>query len=205
MLHELGIEYATRPIGSRTGETRTDAFLVLNPRGKIPVLQDGALVISESAAIVTYLAETYGEGTGLIPDPGTPERAAYFEWVCFSLSELDATSLYVIRRHGDLADLYGEAPNALISAREYFETLSKVATPRFGDGRTYLLGERFSGADIMLSTCLAWGLFLDFTIDAELREYLGRTASRSAQRAAAAVNYPDGLRPPAAREGVSSR
>ena len=69
-------------------------------------------MLVESAAIVTYLAEKYGTKAGLIPDPGTRERAAYFEWCFFVLSELDAQSLYVIRRHGDLADVYGEAPNA---------------------------------------------------------------------------------------------
>jgi glutathione S-transferase len=192
MLHELGLEYETRAIGSRTGETRTEGFLGLNPRGKIPVLEDGELVLSESAAIVTYLAETYGGATGLIPEAGTPERAGYFEWLAFSLSELDATSLYVIRRHGDLAEIYGDAPAAVRSAQEYFETLLRVATPRFADGRSYLLGETFTGADILLSSCIAWGLFLGFAVDPELRDYLARTSARPAQRAAAALNYADG-------------
>ena len=79
MLHELGLEYETRPIGSRTGETQTAEFSKLNPRQKIPLLQDGRITLAESAAIVTYLAETYGQASGLIPPPRSPERAAYFE------------------------------------------------------------------------------------------------------------------------------
>ena len=58
MLHELGLDYETRPIGSRTGETATAEFTQLNPRQKIPLLQDGEVTLAESAAIVTYLAET---------------------------------------------------------------------------------------------------------------------------------------------------
>ena len=69
-LHEVALEYESRPIGSRTGETQTEEFTRLNPRQKIPVLQDGDLTLAESAAIVTYLGETYGGDRGLVPPPG---------------------------------------------------------------------------------------------------------------------------------------
>ena len=71
MLHELDLDYEKRLIGARTGETHTSAFLRLNPGGKIPVLEDGELVLTESAAIITYLAEKYGQGTGLVPPAGS--------------------------------------------------------------------------------------------------------------------------------------
>ena len=76
MLHELGLEYEKHPIGSRSGATQTDEFTRLNPRQKIPVLEDGELVLAESAAIVTHLADNYGQGTGLTPAWGSPERSA---------------------------------------------------------------------------------------------------------------------------------
>src|SRR3954468_11870678 len=60
MLAELGFAYDRRPITSRSGETQTPAFIAINPSRKIPVLQDGDFILSESAAIVGYLAETYG-------------------------------------------------------------------------------------------------------------------------------------------------
>ena len=50
ILHELGLEYERHPIGSRTGETQTPEFTKLNPREKIPLLQDGDLTVAESAA-----------------------------------------------------------------------------------------------------------------------------------------------------------
>ena len=53
MAHELELDYEPRLIGSRTGETQTNAFRALNPKGKIPVLEDDDLVLTESGAIVT--------------------------------------------------------------------------------------------------------------------------------------------------------
>ncbi len=189
-LHELNLDYQSRPIGSRTGETRTDAYRALNPREKIPTLQDGDWVLVESAAIVTYLAETYGEDNYLIPAPGTRERAAYFEWCFFVLSELDAQSLYVIRRHGDLANVYGAAPNAVRAAAEYFEKYVGVAERELADGRPFILGEQFTGADILLSSCLVWAKFLDLKIEPGLQQYLERNTARPAYRAAFTANFP---------------
>ena len=114
-LMELGLEYRSERVRPRTGETQTPAYRRLNPREKIPVLEDGGLVLSESAAIITYLAETYGNGR-LIPAGGA-ERAKYFEWVSFISMEIDATTLYVLRRHEALREIYGDAPTANSVAR----------------------------------------------------------------------------------------
>ena len=73
---ELELTYTPKLIGSRTGATQSKAFRRLNPKEKIPVLIDDELVLSESAAIVTYLADTYGRGV-LAPLPFTRERALY--------------------------------------------------------------------------------------------------------------------------------
>ena len=67
---ELELTYTPKLIGSRTGATQSEAFRRLNPKEKIPVLIDDELVLSESAAIVTYLADTYGRGV-LAPLPFT--------------------------------------------------------------------------------------------------------------------------------------
>ena len=75
------------------------------------------------------------------------------EWVSYISMELDATSLYVLRRHLDLAEVYGEAPVAVASARKYFERMICRAARPFIDGRTYLLGEQFTAADILLVSC----------------------------------------------------
>jgi glutathione S-transferase len=182
MLHELGLEYETRPIGSRTGETQTAEFSKLNPRQKIPLLQDGEITLAESAAIVTYLAESYGQAAGLIPPPLSPERAAYFEWCFFTMMELDAHTLYVIRKHTQLAGIYGEAANAVLAARAGFEKQVRVAEQALHAKGPYILGNVFTGADILLATCLGWSERLDVSLTATLRDYFERVTSRPAYR-----------------------
>ena len=80
-LHELALDYECRPILPRTGETQTQEFTELNPRQKIPLLQDGDFTIAESPAIVTYLSDTYGtRDNALVPlDPR--QRAQWLEWM----------------------------------------------------------------------------------------------------------------------------
>lgn len=182
MLHELGLEYETRPIGSRTGETQTVEFSNLNPRQKIPLLQDGEITLAESAAIVTYLAETYGLAAGLIPPPRSPERAAYFEWCFFTMMELDAHTLYVIRKHTQLAGTYGEAANAVAAAREGFEKQVCVADHALQAKGPFILGSAFTGADILLASCLSWAERLELPLTPRLHDYLQHATARPAYR-----------------------
>src|SRR5258708_20072086 len=98
-MHELGLSYKTKPIGPRTGETKTAEYTKLNPRQKVPLLQDGDFCIGESAAIVAYLSRMYSTPErSLIPE--TPyEYAAWLEWCFFVVAALDSPRLYVSRRH----------------------------------------------------------------------------------------------------------
>ncbi|MGY4463081.1 glutathione S-transferase [Bradyrhizobium sp. LB13.1] len=105
-MHELGLSYSVKPIGPRTGETKTAEYTRLNPRQKIPLLQDGDFCIGESAAIVAYLSRMYSTPEcSLIPDAAR-DYAAWLEWCFFIVAELDSTSLYVMRRHR--ADALGQ-------------------------------------------------------------------------------------------------
>ena len=155
-LHELGLDYSTRAIQSRTGETQTDEFTRLNSRQKIPVLQDGEVTLTESAAIIAYLAERYASDRAQLLPATSIDRARCLEWCFFALSELDATTLYVLRRHEGLPQIYGEAPAANEAARSYFRKQMRSVEHALADGRTFLVGDRFSIADIMLCSCLTW-------------------------------------------------
>jgi len=188
MLHEVGLQYETRPIGSRTGETQTAAFSSLNPRQKIPLLQDGGIALAESAAIVTYLAETYGQSAGLIPPLLSAARTAYFEWCFFVMTELDAHTLYVIRKHTALAAIYGEAPKAVNAARNGFSKQVSVAEKALAERGPFILGNTFTGADILLATCLSWAGRLEVPLTAKLREYLEHVTAREAYRRAHVAN-----------------
>lgn len=188
MLHELGIDYLPRLIGSRTGETHTDEFRRLNPKEKIPVLVDGDLVLTESVAIVTYLGDTYGRDSGLIPKPYSVERARYNEWASFVQMELDAHTLYVLRKHRDLADLYGAAPAAVQTAIDGFNKQVAVAEEALGI-RDYLLGSAFTAADLILMTCLDWAEFYGIELSSGFAGYRTRIHQRPAFRSARKLNF----------------
>lgn len=188
MLHELGLQYDAQLIGSRTGATQTDAFRKLNAKEKIPVLVDDDFVLSESAAIVTYLGDTYGRESNLVPKPYSQERARYNEWSSFVQMELDAHTLYVMRKHRDLADLYGTAPAAIDTAISGFNKQVAVAEQCL-DGQPYLLGNQFSGADILLGSCLAWAKAYEIGLSDRLLDYLGTLIKRPAYVTAAKLNF----------------
>ncbi len=188
MAHELGLEYEPRLIGSRTGETQTPEFRLLNPKEKIPVLVDDDLVLTESAAIVTYLGDTYGSDSGLVPKPYTRERALYNQWHSFIQMELDAHTLYVLRKHRDLTDEYGEAPAAVTTAIEGFHKQVAVAEQCLSGG-DYLVGDRFTGADLMLVTTLKWAVAYEIDLSSRLLEYTETHAARPAYRQAGRLNF----------------
>jgi len=188
VLSELDLPYESRPIGPRTGETQTAEYLRLNPSGKIPLLQDGDLVLSESAAIVTWLTETYGGKSGLLPAPRTKARALYYKWAFFSMMELDATTVYVLRKHEDLKAIYGEAPNAAKAAREGFERQQKAVEIALAAGGPFLLGERFSCADILMTTCLVPAERRGIALPQPLRDYVARCTAREAYGPALEAN-----------------
>jgi glutathione S-transferase len=190
MLAELGLDYVCHPIGSRTGETLTDEFKQLNPRHKIPVLQHNSLVLTESAAIIQYLSEAFGENSDQLYVPRDAQgRAALNEWCYFIMSELDAGSLYVVRRHEGLAQIYGDAPIAVESAKTYFLHNLEAMVPRIAR-MPYLFGDRLSTADILLMTCLEWAALSGVSLPSVLSSYRQRVAQRPAFQAAMKRNFP---------------
>lgn len=184
---ELQLSYKPQLIGSRTGATQKAEFRQLNPKEKIPVLCDGDFVLSESAAIVTYLADTYGSGA-LAPLPFTQERALYNQWLSFIQMELDAHTLYVMRKHKDLAQLYGKAPAAIETAVAGFNKQVQVAAKHLTD-RQFLVGDQFTGADIMLTSVLTWASNYGFELDPELQNYSKAQTARAAYQRAAKLNF----------------
>ena len=83
-LEELGLHYNLKPVNVRKGEQKTEAFFALNPNGKVPVLVDDGFILTESAAILVYLAEKTGK---LLPRDSV-SRARVFEQLFFHASGL---------------------------------------------------------------------------------------------------------------------
>ena len=191
-LHELGLPYKIRPIGPRTGETKTAEYTRLNPRQKIPLLQDGDFAIGESAAIVAYLSRTYATpGKTLIPE-AQRDYARWLEWCFFIVTELDSTSLYVMRRHraDALGPIYGVAPEVVAQAGEYFRRQLRHVEAALSDGRQYLVADRFTSADILLTTCLDWAIAYGVGICDNAHPYLERIQQRAAYQSSKAANVP---------------
>ncbi len=199
MLAELGLPYISRRIQSRTGETLTQEYVGMNPRHKIPLLQHGNLLLTESAAIVQYLCDQFIPPAGFFVPADPAQRAKVNEWCYFVMNELDGHTLYVIRRHVGLKHIYGEAPTAVESAKVYFREQVEAVEPRFrvGEaGEAYLFGRRFSVADILLTTCLDWAANVGIVLPDSVAAYCHRALSRPAYREAARRNDPTIAPPP---------
>jgi glutathione S-transferase len=187
---ELGLDYECRAIQTRSSAMQTPEFLGLTARKKIPLLQDGAFTLTESAAIIAYLSDAYGdERTALLP-ADAQARAQCLEWCVFVLSELDAGSLYVIRRHHYLPQIYGEAPEACASAARYFADQMPSVQRQLDKGHSFLLGDRLSAADIMLTSCLTWAVRFGVGIPEIAVAYAARITARTAYAQAVARNTP---------------
>lgn len=178
MLAELEVPYISYRIQSRSGETLDPAYLKLNPRHKIPTLQHGALTLSESAAIIQYLLEIFDAPDGLFVPADCAQRAKVNEWCYFIMNELDGHTLYVIRRHVGLKHIYGEAPEAVESAKAYFREQIEALQPRFEELTAYLFGQRLSVADILLTTCLDWAASVGIAVPGSVTAYRERVAAR---------------------------
>ena len=190
LAYEYGIAHDLKPVLPRSGETKTPAFLALNPRHKIPVLQHGDFALTESVAILNYLTDSFPAPADFFVPGDAAERARLDEWCSYAITELDSIALYTIRRHADLSELYGEAPNAVTAAKDYFNDQIDTMEERFQAAGPFLMGDRFSIADIVLVSCLDFARVYDFAFSDHLTEYRARMRARPAYRESFALNYP---------------
>jgi glutathione S-transferase len=151
-LKELGLEFEFIPVNLQAGEHKRPEFLALNPAGKVPVLVDGDLVLTESAAIVLYLAEKYPEKK-LMPTK-LEERAQVYRWVMFAMTELEQP-LWRIAKHSFLYPEHKRLPQAIDLAREDFTAMAAVLD-RHMNGRQYIVGDRMSVADCVTAYLMDW-------------------------------------------------
>lgn len=151
-LQELGIDFEAIPIDLLAGEHRGPAFLKINPAGKLPVLVDGDMVLTESIAIVLYLAEKYRD-KGLIP-ADLQQRAQLMRWLLFTTTELEQP-LWRIARHTALYPENKRLPGELALAREDFREMASVMDEHMR-GRQYVVGDAATIADFVLAYTLDW-------------------------------------------------
>lgn len=196
MAEELGLEYRLHRMGPRTGETQTEAFTKLSRKQKIPLMREGGLLLSESLAICRYLRQAH-PGAAVAEPRDLAARAKEDEWCSYIYGELDETALYVMRRHHDLTEIYGEAPQAVEVCRAYLARHLEVLDHHLA-GREALLDGGFGLADILLVSCLDWARLYAVPLPENVEAYRAAVAQRPAYRKAMAINYEDR----AEREGV---
>jgi glutathione S-transferase len=153
LLQELKVPFEGIKVQLFKGEHKTPEFLKINPFGRVPVLVDGDLVLSESIAICMYLADKYTH-KGLIPTPGTPERAKHDQWLLFCATELEQP-LWQIRRHTQLYPVEKRLPAEVDIAKDNFKKAASVLEDVLRE-KTYLNENKFSVADIVVTYTLIW-------------------------------------------------
>lgn len=178
MLEELKVPYELRWVDLQKGEQKSPEMRALNPMGKLPILVDGAVVMTESAAIGLYLADRYAPGV-LAPALDDPQRATYLRWILFTPSVMEP---------GAAAKQGGwEVRPGAVGWGTYEEMVDTIAVA-IGDG-PWLLGETFSMADIVFGATLRWLVgFKMIEARPAFVAYLDRLSARPASQEANQIN-----------------
>jgi len=178
---ETGVDYVLEPVDFVTG-AKEPGFVALNPNAKIPALKDGGLVLWESLAINLYLARKYGEGLW----PATVEdEGRAFMWTLWTATELEpiqmtwAYNSFV--RPPDQRD-----PALAAAGAEGMKKPYGVLETALGSGGPFLLGERFTVADLNVASVgyAAWFNGWDFSAFPTVKAWLDTCLERPAARRA---------------------
>jgi glutathione S-transferase len=171
MLEELGVPYKMEQLSLKKGTHKSPAYLAINPMGKVPAIKHGDTVVTEAAAICCYLADAF-PAAGLAPAIGDPDRGTYLRWMFFSPSCIEPA----------IADKAFQRPPAPASSIGYgdFDTVMDVLSQAVSRG-DYLLGDRFSAADVVLGSAIRYGMMFGVIPKRpEFQAYAGRLESRPA-------------------------
>lgn len=150
MLEELGVPYHTVLLRFDKGEHKAPDFLAINPMGKVPTIVHRGVVVTESAAICAYLADAFPHA-GLAPALDDPSRGTYLRWLFFGAGCVEPA----------MVDKGLNRPpperTATVGYGTYDDTVN--ALERALVPGPFVLGERFSAADVYLGSAIGWGLF----------------------------------------------
>jgi glutathione S-transferase len=149
-LRELEVEFEFINVDPSKGEHRRPDFLALNPAGKLPVLVDDDFILTESVAIVLYLAEKYPE-RGLLPS-GLRGRAEVNQWLLFCATELEQP-LWRIARHTLLYPAEKRLAAEIPIACQDFLDMAAILE-RHMEGRQFVVGDHVTVADFVAAYTL---------------------------------------------------
>ena len=179
LLEELGADYELHVLNLRQGQQRQAVYLRVNPMGKVPaILHDGALV-TEQGAVHAYLADLYPEA-GITPAIGDALRGPYLRWLFYYGSSFEPALI-------DRSMKREPAPPATSPYGDY-DTMLKTLTDQLAAG-PWLLGERFTAADVLWGTALRWTTMFKLVPETPvIAAYVARVAARPAVARAAKID-----------------
>ena len=171
LLEELDADYDLHVLDMKAGEQRQPKYLAINPMGKVPAIKHGDALVAEQGAVFLYLADLF-PAAGLAPPIGDPLRGPYLRWLFFYGSSFEPA----------IVDRAMKREPAAPSTSPYgdYDTMLSTLTGQLAQG-PYLLGERFSAADVLWGTALAWTTMFKLVPDLPvIRAYIDRVAARPA-------------------------
>ena len=171
LLEELGAPYKLHLLNMKAGEQRQAAYLAINPMGKVPAVTHGDALVTEQVAVFLYLADLFPQA-GLAPAIGDPLRGPYLRWMAFYGSCFEPALI-------DKAQKREPAAPSMSPYSDY-DTMLKTLTDQLGKG-SYLLGERFSAADLLWGTALSWTVMFGLVPELPvIKAYMERVNTRPA-------------------------
>jgi glutathione S-transferase len=176
MLEELGHPYDIKLINLQGGENLKPDYLAINPMGKVPALKHGDTIITELAAICTYLADEFPDAKLNVP-VGTPRRGVYLKWLFFGPGCLEPAVI-------DRAAPRKEGVRRAMLGYGDFETTMNVMAKAVEKG-PWLMGEQFTAADVVIGANIRWGMMFKMIPERkEFTDYAARIAARPAVKRA---------------------
>ena len=178
MLEELGQPYDIHLLSLTKEENRKPDYLAINPMGKVPALKHGDTVITELAAICTYLADEFPDAKLNVPI-GTPRRGTYLKWLFFGPGCLEPAVT-------DRAAPRKEGPRRAMLGYGDFDTTMNVLAAAVAEG-PWLMGDQFTAADVVIGANIRFGMMFKLVPERQtFLDYAARIAKRpAAQRAEA--------------------
>lgn len=177
-LEEAGAEYEYQKVELMKGEGREPPYLKINPLGKVPTLVDGDLVLTESAAICTYIAERF-PAANLIPSVGTPDHGRHLSLCFFVIGELEQPLWTMAKHLFALPEKLRVAAVIETALQEFERPASALAT--WLEGKEYAVGESFTVADVLIGHTLSWARNANVPLGHDVLEaYSDRVLARPA-------------------------
>jgi glutathione S-transferase len=177
-LEELGLPHELITLDLARGEHKAPKYLALHPHGQLPVLVDGGAVLRECGAIAVHLADKVPE-RGLAAPVATKDRGAYLQW-CFYAMTTELPAIGKIALHTLFLPPEARSAQVAEDGRREWADVARVLSDAVR-GRAWLLGDKFSTADVLVGGALWLAAFIG-VLDAhpELRAYFGRVRERPA-------------------------